>query len=47
MHATLILALALFTLQSDDKEWNVDGDHSPTKTFEYEATEGPWISVTV
>jgi imidazolonepropionase-like amidohydrolase len=46
MHATLILALALLSPSSDD-DWNVDGDHGPTKSFEYEATEGTWISVDV
>ena len=40
MHATLILALSMLVLAPDDEEWNVDGDHGPTKTFEYEASEG-------
>ena len=46
MLIALLCALAPIP-QAEDDAWVVDADHGPSRLFEYEATEGTWISLDV
>ncbi len=46
MLTVLLCAFALVP-QAEDDTWDVDADHGPSQLFEYEATEGTWISLDV